>query len=51
MKSVDTRNFETGILSSDPVLLDGAISQFDSVWIGRFCNKCKRKKYCGDRIK
>lgn len=51
MKSVDTRNFETGILTSDPVLLDGAISQFDSVWIGRFCNKCKRKKYCGDRIK
>ncbi len=51
MKGKDTRNFEAGVLSSDPVLLESAISQFDSVWIGNFCSKCKRKDYCGDRIK
>jgi phosphatidylserine/phosphatidylglycerophosphate/cardiolipin synthase-like enzyme len=51
MKGKDTRNFEAGVLSSDPALLESAISQFDSVWIGNFCNKCKRKDYCGDRIR
>jgi len=50
MKSKDTRNFEAGILTSDAMLVDNAVSQFDSVWIGRFCDKCKRKTYCGDRI-
>lgn len=51
MKGKDTRNFEAGVLSSDPALLESAIYQFDSVWIGNFCSKCKRKDYCGDRIK
>jgi len=51
MKGKDSRNFETGILSNDPGLVEESISQFDSVWIGRFCDKCKRKAYCGDRIK
>lgn len=51
MKAKDNRNFEAGILTSDPNLLHNAIDQFDSVWIGSFCNTCKRKPYCGDRIK
>lgn len=51
MKGKESRNFEAGVLTSDPVLLEGAISQFDSVWIGSFCNRCRRKTYCGDRIK
>lgn len=51
MKGKENRNFEAGVLTSDPVLLKGAISQFDLVWIGSFCNKCRRKIYCGDRIK
>jgi len=51
MKGKDTRNFEAGILTSDPVLVESAINQFDSVWIGSFCAKCRRKAYCGDRIR
>jgi len=31
--------------------LESAIAQFDEVWIGKFCRKCGRKAYCGDRIK
>ncbi|MDR0681874.1 MAG: phospholipase D-like domain-containing protein [Dysgonamonadaceae bacterium] len=50
MKGEDTRNFEAGILSTDPTLLANAIKQFDAVWCGTFCQKCKRKAFCGDRI-
>jgi len=32
-------------------LEESAINQFDEVWIGKFCGKCGRKVYCGDRIK
>lgn len=51
MKGMDTRNFEAGILTSCKHLVDEAIQQFDTVWIGNHCSKCKRKAYCGDRIK
>lgn len=51
MKSENTRNFEAGILTSEPALVDSAINQYDEVWMGKFCAKCGRKAYCGDRIK
>ncbi len=51
MKGDYTRNFEAGILTSDPILVEKAINQFDTVWIGSFCNQCRRKTFCGDRIK
>jgi phosphatidylserine/phosphatidylglycerophosphate/cardiolipin synthase-like enzyme len=50
MKGENQRNFETGILTTEPDLVKNAINQFDEVWMGKFCNKCKRKTYCGDRI-
>ena len=50
MKSTNTRNFEAGILTSEPALVDAAINQFDEVWMGAFCKDCKRKAFCGDRI-
>ena len=51
MKSEDKRNFEAGILTDDPVIVEQAMNQFDDVWIGRFCKKCKRKDFCLDPIK
>ena len=50
MKSAKTRNFEVGILTNEPSLLDSAIEHFDSVWAGFRCNDCSRKKFCGDPI-
>ena len=50
MKSVRTRNFEAGILTDEPDLVDAAISQFDSVWAGFRCRDCGRSEYCGDPI-
>ena len=50
MKSEHRRNFEAGILTTDPALVTAAIEQFDSVWIGRHCPRCGRQKFCADRI-
>jgi len=51
MKSPNTRNFESGIITSDPDLIDAIMTQFDEVWMGKFCKNCKRKSYCPDPIK
>jgi phosphatidylserine/phosphatidylglycerophosphate/cardiolipin synthase-like enzyme len=50
MKSPNRRNFEAGILTNDPEIVESAINQFDLVWQGVYCKKCDRKSYCIDRI-
>ena len=50
MKGDDTRNFEAGILTDNPELVEQAMNQFDEVWIGKHCKACKRKDFCGDPI-
>ena len=50
MKGEDTRNFEAGILTDDPELVEQAMNQFDSVWIGCHCKSCKRRDFCSDPI-
>ena len=36
MKSPRKRNFEAGILTDDPEMVEAAIEQYDNVWIGKF---------------
>ena len=50
MKSEDKRNFEAGILTDDPAIVEQAMNQFDNVWIGRHCKSCKRRDFCSDPI-
>lgn len=50
MKSPRKRNFEAGLLTDDPQLVEQAMEQFDHVWIGTHCQTCGRKDYCDDRI-
>ncbi len=50
MKVETTRNFETGILTDDPEIVEQAMNQFDKVWIGSHCKTCKRREYCSDPI-
>lgn len=50
MKGEGIRNFETGILTDDPTIVEQAMNQFDEVWIGKMCKGCKRKEFCGDPI-
>ena len=51
MKSSRRRNFEAGILTDDPEMVEAAIEQFDNVWMGKFCKDCGRRDYCADPIK
>ena len=50
MKAETTRNFEAGILTDDPEIVEHAMNQFDDVWIGKHCKSCKRRDFCLDPI-
>ena len=50
MKGEDKRNFEAGILTDNTAIVEQAMNQFDEVWIGRHCKKCKRREFCIDPI-
>lgn len=50
MKSERNRNFEAGIFSDDQKIVEHAITQFDEVWIGKYCKGCGRKGVCNDKI-
>lgn len=50
MKSSDKRNFEAGILTDDPVIIEQAMTQFDDVWRGYHCKSCRRRDFCPDPI-
>lgn len=50
MKGADKRNFEAGILTDDPVIVEKAMASFDNVWIGRHCKTCQRRDVCPDPI-
>jgi len=47
-KSSTRRNFESGIISDDPILVNSVMKQFDSVWMGSKCRGCNRKEFCAD---
>lgn len=50
MKSPNRRNFEAGILTDDPEIVEDAMEEFDKVWRGAMCRTCQRRQYCGDPI-
>lgn len=51
MKSNNRRNFEAGILTDVPDLVEAATEQFDSVWRGSHRSRCDRRQYCSDPVK
>lgn len=50
MKGTHTRNFESGIITTDHEIVKAIMNQFDEVWMGKFCRDCKRREFCGDPI-
>lgn len=50
MKSSNRRNFESGIVTTHPQLIEKIMNQFDEVWMGSFCKACGRKEFCSDPI-
>ncbi|MBN1456740.1 MAG: hypothetical protein JW912_02685 [Sedimentisphaerales bacterium] len=47
-KSSKKRNFEAGIITDQPDLIDKIAAQFDNIWMGSYCSECGRKEYCAD---
>ena len=43
-------DYEAGILTDEPEIVEQAMNQFDDVWIGKHCKKCKRRDFCADPI-
>ena len=50
MKGVNTRNFESGIVTTYSRLIEAIMNQFDEVWMGKFCKNCRRREFCPDPI-
>ena len=49
-KSENTRNFENGFITDNGSLVNSIMNQFDEVWMGKHCKKCKRKEFCTEHI-
>jgi phosphatidylserine/phosphatidylglycerophosphate/cardiolipin synthase-like enzyme len=47
-KSVNRRNFESGIVTTDPTLIEKIMEQFDDIWRGSHCRNCDRKEFCDE---
>jgi len=47
-KSEYKRNFESGIITDNEVLVGKIMEQFDNIWRGTHCPPCKRKEFCAD---
>lgn len=47
-KSVNRRNFESGIVTNDPAVVGGIMEQFDAIWRGSHCPDCGRKEFCDE---
>ena len=50
IKSANTRNFESGFITTDPGIIKDIMNQFDEVWMGKYCKSCRRKAFCTDPI-
>ncbi|HUV62294.1 MAG TPA: phospholipase D family protein [Sedimentisphaerales bacterium] len=47
-KSEHKRNFESGIITDEPQIVNKVMEQFDNIWRGTHCPPCQRKKFCAD---
>ena len=45
-KADGKRNFELGIWTESPALIDGVLEQFNALWEGHQCQSCRRKDVC-----
>jgi len=47
-KSNRRRNFESGIITTDPAVVGQIMEQFDGIWRGAHCRECDRKEFCDE---
>ncbi len=49
-KSDKRRNFESGVITSDPKEILLLEEYFDSIWMGLFCRECGRREICRNPV-
>ena len=49
-KSLHRRNFEAGVFTKDPAMVNELCEFFDHFWIGNSCEKCGYRDSCPDPI-
>ena len=49
-KSPRNRNFEMGLWTTDPSLIDPVLEEFNQLWEGTLCNNCGRRDLCPDPL-
>lgn len=49
-KSDDRRNFEVGVTTTDPGMLDHITAMFEAIWSGAECASCRLHASCPDPI-
>ena len=49
-KNDHRRNFEAGVLTDDPELVQPLLQELDALWIGEHCQGCQRRDVCPDPI-
>lgn len=47
-KSIRRRNFESGVVTTDPAMIGPIMEQFDAIWRGSHCPECDRKEFCDE---
>ena len=45
-KAATRRNFEIGLWTESPALIDATLEQFNAIWEGRECPTCRRRDIC-----
>jgi phosphatidylserine/phosphatidylglycerophosphate/cardiolipin synthase-like enzyme len=45
-KSDGRRNFEWGVWTTAPTMIEAVLDQFNALWAGQQCEGCKRKDVC-----
>jgi phosphatidylserine/phosphatidylglycerophosphate/cardiolipin synthase-like enzyme len=45
-KADGKRNFEMGVWTQSPALIDAVLEQFNALWEGRRCGSCRRRDIC-----
>lgn len=49
-KNDKRRNFEAGVFSTDPKIVQPLLEELDLLWIGHHCKDCQRREVCPDPI-
>lgn len=45
-KANGKRNFEMGVWTESPPMIDAVLDEFNALWEGRQCASCRRKEHC-----